>query len=235
MRPGEAERLRGEFSESVADVFVPVPRRDQRRWGECHLRGADAGRPAEVGPAGGAGRLPDGDMQVLQQFVNQSPWDPPPVRRRIAERLSGVTTPEVWVIDDVSFPGCGKAPVVAADAGAGQPRSVRLLAHGATRRGRPHVQSVTALRYRCRDHRGLRSRARVGRDPAGGAAAAHGGAGCAPARHARALPGRRPAMRPVDAAARGRRGDGWVAVGQLSTSDPLTAFSGAQMVVAHSE
>jgi SRSO17 transposase len=56
-----------------------------------------------------ADRLPDGNMQALQQFVNQSPWDPLPVRRRIAERLSEVITPEVWVIDDVSFPKCGKA------------------------------------------------------------------------------------------------------------------------------
>nr|WP_231158281.1 transposase [Streptomyces sp. CNZ748] len=50
-------------------------------------------------------------MQALQQFVNQSPWDPLPVRRRIAERLTEVTTLEVWVIDDVSFPKCGRASV----------------------------------------------------------------------------------------------------------------------------
>ncbi|TCR26105.1 DDE superfamily endonuclease [Streptomyces sp. BK205] len=50
-------------------------------------------------------------MQALQQFVNQSPWDPLPVRRRIAERLSHVVWPEVWVIDDVSFPKCGRASV----------------------------------------------------------------------------------------------------------------------------
>ncbi|CAM5718886.1 hypothetical protein SALBM135S_06194 [Streptomyces alboniger] len=50
-------------------------------------------------------------MQALQQFVNQSPWDPLPVRQRIAERLSRVVRPEVCVIDDVSFPKCGKASV----------------------------------------------------------------------------------------------------------------------------
>lgn len=32
-----------------------------------------------------------------------------PVRRRIARRLSEVITPQVWVIDDVSFPKCGRA------------------------------------------------------------------------------------------------------------------------------
>jgi SRSO17 transposase len=36
------------------------------------------------------------------------------VRRRIAERLAEVITPEVWVVDDVSFPKCGTASVVVA-------------------------------------------------------------------------------------------------------------------------
>ncbi|MER5292697.1 IS701 family transposase, partial [Streptomyces pharetrae] len=110
MRLGEVERLRGELSEFVADVFVSVPRRDQRRWGECYLRGLMLdGRRKSVQPM--AERLPDGNMQALQQFVNQSPWDPLPVRRRIAQRLSEVITPEVWVVDDVSFPKCGSASV----------------------------------------------------------------------------------------------------------------------------
>ncbi|KOV84282.1 transposase, partial [Streptomyces sp. NRRL WC-3723] len=47
----------------------------------------------------------------LQQFVNQSPWDWLPVRRRIAERLCEAVGPEVWVVDDVSFPKCGTASV----------------------------------------------------------------------------------------------------------------------------
>lgn len=43
-----------------------------------------------------AGRLPDENMQALRQFVNQSPWDPLPVRRRIAEPLCEAVRPEVW-------------------------------------------------------------------------------------------------------------------------------------------
>lgn len=104
------DRLRGELAEFVADVFGSFPRRDQQRWGECYLRGLMLdGRRKSIQPM--AERLPDGNMQALQQFVNQSPWDPLPVRRRIAERLSGVVRPEVWVIDDVSFPKCGKASI----------------------------------------------------------------------------------------------------------------------------
>ena len=50
-------------------------------------------------------------MQALQQFVSQSPWDWTPVRRRIAERVCQVIRPEAWVVDDVSFPKCGRASV----------------------------------------------------------------------------------------------------------------------------
>ncbi|MEU3034743.1 transposase [Streptomyces griseoaurantiacus] len=104
------ERLRGELAEFVADVFGSFPRRDQRRWGECCLRCLMLdGRRKSVQPM--AERLPDGNMQALRQFVNRSPWDPLPVRRRIAEWLCEAIRPEVWVIDDVSFAKCGKASV----------------------------------------------------------------------------------------------------------------------------
>ncbi|GAA0911944.1 hypothetical protein GCM10009549_23610 [Streptomyces thermoalcalitolerans] len=41
-------------------------------------------------------------MQALQQFVNQSPWDWLPVRRRIAQRPAEAITPEAWVVDDAA-------------------------------------------------------------------------------------------------------------------------------------
>ncbi|MCW8217071.1 IS701 family transposase [Streptomyces griseolus] len=108
MKLGDVERLRGELAEFVGDVFGSLPRRDQRRWGACYLRGLMLdGRRKSIQPM--AERLPDGNMQALQQFVNQSPWDPLPVRQRIARRLSDAVMPEVWVIDDVSFPKCGRA------------------------------------------------------------------------------------------------------------------------------
>ncbi|MFE7169834.1 IS701 family transposase [Streptomyces sp. NPDC057616] len=106
----EVNRLRAALGLFVADVFASVPRTDQRAKGECYLRGLMLdGRRKSIQPM--ARRLPDGNMQALQQFVNQSPWDPLPVRQRIAERLSEVVRPEVWVIDDVSFPKCGRASV----------------------------------------------------------------------------------------------------------------------------
>ncbi|MFF9458943.1 transposase [Streptomyces flaveolus] len=79
MKLGEVERLQGELSEFVAQVFGSLPRRDQRRWGECYLRGLMLdSRRKSVQPM--AEHLLDGNLQALQQFVNQSPWDPLPVR-----------------------------------------------------------------------------------------------------------------------------------------------------------
>ncbi len=105
-------QIRGELPKFVADVFGSLPRRDQRRRGECYLRGLMLdGRRKSIQPQPLAERLPDGSMQALQQFVIQSAWDPLPVRRRIARRMFEAVAPEVWVIDDVSFPKSGQASV----------------------------------------------------------------------------------------------------------------------------
>ncbi len=58
-----------------------------------------------------AARLPDGNEQNLQRFVNQSPWDPVPVRRRIAERMVPRIAPDAWAVDDGSFPKDGRMSV----------------------------------------------------------------------------------------------------------------------------
>lgn len=72
MKLGDVERLRGELAEFVGDVFGSLPRRDQRRWSACCLRGLMLdSRRKSVQPM--AKQLPDGNMQALQQFVNQSP------------------------------------------------------------------------------------------------------------------------------------------------------------------
>jgi hypothetical protein len=42
---------------------------------------------------------PDALEQALQQFVNHSPWDPVPVRRRLAQRMTAALAPAAWVID----------------------------------------------------------------------------------------------------------------------------------------
>jgi SRSO17 transposase len=106
-------RARATLALFVADVFASVPRKDQRAKGDCYLRGLMLdGRRKSVQAM--ASRLPDGNEQNLQQFVNQSTWDPVPVRRRIAHRMVPRISPDAWAIDDVSFPKDGNMSVAVA-------------------------------------------------------------------------------------------------------------------------
>jgi len=103
-------RVRGRLVEFAGEMFASMPRKDQRAWGECYLRGLMLdGKRKSIEPM--AARLADGDEQCLQQFVNQSPWDWVPVRRALAVRMSAEIAPEAWVIDDTGFPKFGKHSV----------------------------------------------------------------------------------------------------------------------------
>jgi SRSO17 transposase len=100
-------RVRGRLVEFAGEVFASMRRKDQRAWGEVYLRGLMLdGKRKSIEPM--AARLADGDEQCLQQFVNQSPWEWAPVRRALAERMSGEIAAEAWVVDDTGFPKFGK-------------------------------------------------------------------------------------------------------------------------------
>lgn len=106
-------RVRAALALFVADVFASMSRKDQRAKGDCYLRGLMLdGRRKSIQAM--AARLPDGNEQNLQQFVNQSTWDPVPVQRRVNERLLPLISPAVWVIDDVSVPKDGRMSVATA-------------------------------------------------------------------------------------------------------------------------
>jgi SRSO17 transposase len=110
---GELARVRGRLLEFAGEMFEPMARKDQRRWGEVYLRGLMLdGKRKSIEPM--AARLDDGDEQCLQQFVNQSPWDWRPVRRALAVRMSGEIEPEAWIVDDTGFPKFGKMSVAVA-------------------------------------------------------------------------------------------------------------------------
>jgi SRSO17 transposase len=110
LTPSQLARIRGRLERFAAEMFEPMPRTDQRRWGAVYLRGLMLeGKRKSVEPM--AERLVDGDEQCLQQFVNQSPWDEVAVRRRLAERMSAELAPEAWAIDDTAFPKFGRNSV----------------------------------------------------------------------------------------------------------------------------
>jgi SRSO17 transposase len=88
------------------------PRSDQFRQGGIYLHGLLLdGERKSIQPL--SQRVPGGDEQRLQQFVNQSPWDPAPVLREyracMAEALAGEGG--LIVIDDTGFAKQGKHSV----------------------------------------------------------------------------------------------------------------------------
>jgi len=110
VKPVELARVRGRLVAFAEEMLAPLQRSDQRRWGEVYLRGLMLdGRRKSIEPM--AARLPDGDEQCLQQFVNQSPWEWQPVRRRLARKLSAAIVAEAWIVDDTSFPKFGRDSV----------------------------------------------------------------------------------------------------------------------------
>lgn len=92
-------RRLGEYCEFVLGTLARV---DQRRWGEVYIRGLlfCDGRRSIRRIAGEASGCSD---QSLQQFINQSPWDPRPVRQRLARALANVLQPYAWVIEEMAF------------------------------------------------------------------------------------------------------------------------------------
>lgn len=108
-----SEPSSGEVGVVRGGCVPSVPRKDQRAKGDCYLRGLMLDGPRKSAQAM-ALRLPDGNEQNLQQFVNQSTWDPVPVQRTIAERMLPLIDPTAWVIDDVSVPKDGRVSVAVA-------------------------------------------------------------------------------------------------------------------------
>jgi SRSO17 transposase len=116
--PAQLRRIRTRLTTFAEDLLASIPRKDQRRWGQTYLRGLLLdGKRKSIEPM--AARLTKGDPQAdayaveqaLQQFVNQSPWDPTPVRRRLAQRMTTAIAPAAWVIDDTGFPKFGRYSV----------------------------------------------------------------------------------------------------------------------------
>lgn len=55
---------------------------------------------------------PDGNVQAMQQFIGQSPWEYAPVRKRPTGHMAGELLPAAaWTVDDSGFPEQGKHSV----------------------------------------------------------------------------------------------------------------------------
>ncbi len=111
MKAQEIERFRLKLEAFLADVVVSMGRIERRQHCEEYIRGLLMdGERKSIEPM--AKRLPDGNVQALQQFVNQSPWSSEEVRASLARKVEREFVAEAyWLIDEVSFPKQGKHSV----------------------------------------------------------------------------------------------------------------------------
>jgi SRSO17 transposase len=93
--------------------FRPLfPRSDQFKQGRTYLHGLLLdGERKSIEPL--SRRVPGGNEQNLQQFVNQSPWDPAPVLAAYRARMAAAfAAPDgLVVLDDTGFPKQGRHSV----------------------------------------------------------------------------------------------------------------------------
>lgn len=109
----KVQRLHDDLVEFTADVFGSLMRAGWQGRAGQYLQGLMLdGRRKSIQPM--AARLPDVHDQALNHFVTNSPWDPVPVRRRLATVMDEAIGPAAWVLDDTGWLKCGSAsPAVA--------------------------------------------------------------------------------------------------------------------------
>jgi len=107
----QLQKCRKRLERYLEDLLELVGRAERRLWGSVYVRGLLLdGKRRSIEPM--ANRLADGNVQAMQQFIGQSPWDFMPVRRSLAERMAKELVPAcAWIIDDTGFPKKGSHSV----------------------------------------------------------------------------------------------------------------------------
>jgi SRSO17 transposase len=110
-REREIDQFRLKLEAFMSDVGLCMGRKERGQHAKEYIRGLLMdGERKSIEPM--ANRLPEGNVQALQQFVNQSPWSTEQVRASLARKMEGEFVPEAyWLIDEVSFPKQGKHSV----------------------------------------------------------------------------------------------------------------------------
>jgi len=109
--PNEVAALDRRLDRFLADLTGSLGRSERHRWAKIYLQGLlmDGGRKS-IEPL--AERIAGADVQSLRQFVGQSPWAVEQIQQRLAEKVADLMAePEVWMIDETSFPKAGEASV----------------------------------------------------------------------------------------------------------------------------
>src|SRR5215204_1585163 len=112
MKLSQLRSIERRLSDFVEEFAPELGRAERRFWCRQYLTGLILdGERKSIEPL--ASRVPGGNEQSLQQFVNQSPWAHEPVQEKLLNRVHrGYGQKQgVLVLDDTSFPKQGKASV----------------------------------------------------------------------------------------------------------------------------
>jgi len=110
MKRDELIEARGRLEAFLTPLLPLLGRAERRRWGAFYIQGAllEGGRKTAAKMAVHYG----GEVQALQQFVNQSPWEWRALRQALAQQMLAATGPGgAWVLDDTGFPKKGQHSV----------------------------------------------------------------------------------------------------------------------------
>ncbi len=111
MTEKQIAKSRQRLEQFLEDLLEPVGRAERRHWGGVYVRGLlQDGERKSIEPM--AARMRDGNVQAMQQFVGQSPWQWEEVWARLGRRMTAELEPDsAWVVDDTGFPKQGEDSV----------------------------------------------------------------------------------------------------------------------------
>ena len=107
MKPQTLKSLEKRLTRFLEELTEPMGRSERRHWAQVYVQGLllDGDRKS-IEPM--ANRIAEADVQALRQFVGQSPWAVEEVQRRLSEKVVDLLSePEVWILDETSFPKAG--------------------------------------------------------------------------------------------------------------------------------
>lgn len=105
------KQLDGRLDNFLRELTEPMGRSERAHWARVYVQGLLLdGQRKSVEPM--AERIPGADVQALRQFLSQSPWEVAEVQRRLALKVvDTLSEPELWILDETSFPKAGEHSV----------------------------------------------------------------------------------------------------------------------------
>ena len=105
MQLKEVNKMKEELKRFVSEFQPLIGRSERIHWCKQYLCGLMLnGERKSIQPI--AERLPGGNEQNIQQFVNQSPWEHEPVLEKLSEKMQETSGDKkgLLVLDDTSLP-----------------------------------------------------------------------------------------------------------------------------------